>query len=75
MQTRILVVLGIYERHMPRLGYVVTISNKGRPYPFVHPLCLLLGPALLGLLSTSGVMVHRLSSTGSALGPCNVCKA
>ena len=30
-------------------GYVLTISYKGRPYPFDHPLHLLLGPALLGL--------------------------
>jgi hypothetical protein len=43
---------GICERHMP--GYVLTISNKGPPYPLVHPLPLLLGPALLRLLSTSG---------------------
>ena len=34
--------------------YVLTISNKGWPYPFVYPLRLLLGPASLGLLSTSG---------------------
>ena len=32
------------------LGYVLTLSNKGPPYPLVHPLCLLPGPALLGLL-------------------------
>ena len=36
------------------LDYVLPISNKGPPYPFVHPLYLVLGPALLGLLLTSG---------------------
>jgi hypothetical protein len=39
-------------------SYVLTISNKGRPYPFDNPLRLLLGPASLGLLSTSGSRSH-----------------
>ena len=44
------------------LGYDLPISKKGLPYPFVHPIHLLLGPALLGVLWDHGPQVNFLTS-------------